>query len=113
MLQALSLIVLLLSICLNPVLPTFQDYAAEVFIPYRASHLQHVARLDIFWDRYEPESLKADCRCKRGEKIRRCVESSSAVPGNWQAFLRVDENKSLLFSYLATRVAKIEMKGVI
>ena len=24
--------------------------------------------------------------------MRRCVESSSAVPGNWQTFLRIDEN---------------------
>ena len=41
-----------------------------------------------------PESLKADARSKRGKGVRRRVESSSAVPGNWQAFLRIDENKT-------------------
>ena len=34
--------------------------------------------------------------------MRRCVEPSSAVPGNWSAFLRIADNKSELFSYLAT-----------
>ena len=55
-----------------------------------------------------PESLKADARSKRGKEVRRRVESSSAVPGNWQAFLRIDENKTELFSFLATRMAGID-----
>ena len=55
-----------------------------------------------------PESLKADARSKRGKEVRRRVESSSAVPGNWQTFLRIDENKTELFSFLATRMAGID-----
>ena len=55
-----------------------------------------------------PESLKADARSKRGKGVRRHVEQSSAVPGNWQAFLRIDENKTELFSFLAMRAAGID-----
>ena len=78
---------------------TFQDYANDIFLPYITSQLQHVTRLDI--------SLKADARSKRGKGVRRRVEQSSAVPGNWQAFLRIDENKTELFSLLAMRAAGI------
>ena len=52
--------------------------------------------------------LPADTRTKRGKGIRRRVEPSSAIPGNWQAFLRIDENKAELFSFLATRLAAQE-----
>ena len=55
-----------------------------------------------------PESLKADTRTKRGRGIRRRVEPSSSIPGNWQAFLRINENKVELFSLLATRLTAQE-----
>ena len=38
---------------------TFQDYATDVFVPYITYQLQHVKRLDIIWDVYLAESLKA------------------------------------------------------
>jgi hypothetical protein len=87
---------------------TFQEYATNVFLPYVMTQLQHVTRLDIVWDEYVPESLKANARSKRGKGVRRRVEPSSAIPGNWQAFLRIDENKTELFSFLATRVAHMD-----
>ncbi len=52
-----------------------------------------------------PESLKADACSKRGKGARRRVESSSAVPGNWRAYLRINENKT---SFLAMKVAGID-----
>ena len=54
------------------------------------------------------ESLKADTRSKRGKGVRRRVEQSSAIPGNWQEFLRIDNNKTELFSFLAMNVASIK-----
>ena len=45
---------------------TFQDYAADVFLPYINTQLQYVTRLDIVWDRYVEESLKTHARSKRG-----------------------------------------------
>ena len=87
---------------------TFQDYANKVFLPYIQSQLQHVSRLDLVWDVYKPESLKADTRSKRGKGIRRRVEASSVVPQNWREFLRIDENKTELFSFLSTQVSGID-----
>lgn len=84
---------------------TFNDYASQVFLPYITSQLQHTSRVDIVWDEYLTDSLKAGTRKKRGKGIRRRVEPSSSIPGNWQTFLRTDENKMELFDFLATRIA--------
>ena len=35
------------------------------------------------------------------------MAASTTIPGNWQEFLRVDENKVELFSFLATSTASI------
>lgn len=77
-------------------------------MPYITSQLQHIDRLDIVWDLYMADSLKADTRSKRGKGARRRVELSSAVPRNWQEFLRIDENKMELFSFLASNMANID-----
>ena len=52
--------------------------------------------------------MKAETRGKRGKGVRRRVEASTPIPGNWQEFLRTDENKVELFSFLANRVPCIE-----
>ena len=72
------------------------------------SQLQHVSRLDVVWDEYFPESLKAETRSKRGKGVRRRVELHNAIPGNWQEFLRIDDNKVELFSFLATCVTALD-----
>ena len=86
---------------------TFQDYAADVILPYINTQLQYVTGLDIVWDRYVEESLKTHARSKRGVGLRRRVEPSSTIPSNWQSFLRVDDNKTELFSFLASSAAHI------
>ena len=63
--------------------------------------------MDIVWDRYVEESLKTHARSKRGVGLRRRVEPSSTIPSNWQSFLRVDDNKTELFSFLASSAARI------
>ncbi len=50
---------------------TFQSYAHDVFVKYVNSQLQHVRRIDIIWDSYNPDSLKATARAKRGSGTRR------------------------------------------
>ena len=89
------------------VLRTFSDYATQVFLPYITSQLQHVNRLDVVWDEYIADSLKAETRTRRGKGIRRRVEPSNTILGNWQEFLRINENKIELFSFLATSAATI------
>ena len=44
---------------------TFKDYANLVFLPYVASQLENVDRIDIVWDQYLPESLKLSTRERR------------------------------------------------
>ena len=88
---------------------TFSDYAMQVFLPYVVSQTQHASRVDVVWDKYHPDSLKSETRSKRGKGVRRCVEPSTAIPGSWKEFLRIDENKVELFSFLAnTIVASVD-----
>ena len=61
----------------------------------------------MVWNRYLPGSLKDSSRSKRGKGIRRHVRPDTRIPGNWIAFLRVDENKEELFLYLAEQLTTI------
>jgi len=79
---------------LNPgTAKTFGEYAKDVFIPFVLSQYKSTTRLDLAWDRYLPESLKNTTRERRGKGVPRRVGTSVAVPGQWQNFLRVNENK--------------------
>ena len=55
--------------------------------------------------------LKATDRTKRGKGIRRRVDPSNRLPGNWGAFLRNDPNKEELFRYICTAVCNCELWG--
>ena len=81
----------------------FSDYANQVYIPYILSQLQHFNRLYVVWDDYH----KTETRSKRGKGVRRHVEPCIAIPGIWQEFLRIDGNKTELFSDLAICVSAL------
>lgn len=83
---------------------TFEEYAQKVFLPYISKQLEHVTRLDLVWDMYVADTLKATARAKRGKGMRQRVVASARIPSNWQNFLRVDLNKRELFSYLSKKV---------
>ena len=85
---------------------TFDEYAQQVFITYVVRQLQHVSRLDLVWNSYRADSLKASTREQRGKGVRRRVVDSAVIPGNWQSFLQVDSNKVELFGYLSTMLAE-------
>ena len=80
---------------------TFEEYAHKIFIPYISGQLQHVSRLDLVWDSYVANTLKATAREKRGKGIRQRVVASARIPRNWNNFLHVDLNKEELFSFLS------------
>jgi len=80
---------------------TFNEYAQQFFVPYILSKLRQATRLDLVWDHYITDSLKGTARAKRGKGVRRRVVSGATIPGNWARFLRVDENKTELFSFLS------------
>lgn len=77
---------------------TFQEYIDRRFVPYIKQQLQNVTRLDLVWDSYRPDSLKSCTRDKRGSGVRRRVLPDTNIPGNWQSFLGVNENKTELFN---------------
>ena len=90
---------------------TFKEYADNVFMPYIMKLLQPVKRVDIVWDVYRQDSLKAATREKRGSGTRRRVTSSSQIPKNWKTFLRVNENKTELFHFKARQVESCHVEG--
>ncbi len=92
---------------------TFSEYASQIFLPYITTQLQHVQRVDVVWDEYVQGSLKADTRSVRGKGSRRRVESSNALPRNGQEFLRNDDNKAELFSFLSLQTVRLETESQI
>ena len=90
---------------------TFNEYAATVFLPYIRRQLDTVKRIDVVWDVYLKDSLKGTAREKRGKGLRRRVEGRNTIPRNWQIFLRVDENKTELFEFLAQCITELQVDG--
>ena len=89
---------------------TFSDYASDVFVPYINRELQQACRVDIVWDQYFGNSLKAHTRESRvsGPSHRRRVEPSTPVPKkNWQQFLRVSTNTIELFKLLSNELMMV------
>ena len=83
-------------------LSIFQDFSNIVFLPYIFG-LQCVRRLDIVWDVYLADSLKAGTKSKQGQDQRRKVLPLAPLPSTWKSFLKNDENKSDLFCFLSER----------
>ena len=84
---------------------TFDEYALDAFLPYIKRQLETARRVDLVWDDYRKECHKGHTREKRGKGSRRRVGSNVALPGNWQQFLRNDENKAEMFQLLSEHVA--------
>ena len=74
------------------------------------NQLQSVQRIDIIWDRYIPNSLKAQTRDKRGRGVRRRVESEVRLPANWGEFLKEQSKKTEMFQHLASRRPRSHVK---
>ena len=82
----------------------FHDYAQILFLPYKERMLQDVVRIDIVWDTYVEDSLKAQTRMNRGSGIHLRVSNSTNIPVDWKSFLRCDANKDSLFHLLADAI---------
>lgn len=52
---------------------TFDQYADDVVIPYILKQLERSTRVDVVWDTYITDSIKASTREKRGKGIRQKV----------------------------------------
>ena len=73
----------------------------QSFLPYIQSQLSRAKHLDVIWDEYNANSLKATTESKQGQGARRGIQPSSQIPCNWQQFLWSEENKQELFQFLA------------
>ena len=85
---------------------TFMEYS-EIFLPYIKQSIENVQRLDLVWDEYIPNSLKASTRQKRDTGARRRVLPSAMVAQNWQEFLCLDNNKKELLLFFSEQVVKM------
>ena len=82
----------------------FQDYSHLVFLPYLECMLQYVGRLDVGWDVYKENSLKAHTRQNRGAGNHLRVANNTNILDNWNNFLHCDSNKKSLFQLLANAI---------
>ena len=90
---------------------SFDWYVTQVMEYVRKQFRGDVQRVDMLFDEYWKDNLKASTRSKRGKGIRRHVEGNKQVPSNWQEFLRIDENKSELFHLISDRIVDEEFPG--
>ena len=72
-----------------------------MFIPSLKFHTKSVQRLDLVFDHYLEDSLKAGTRSNRGTGVRRKVTENGILTSNWKIFLRCSENKKELFPFLS------------
>ena len=86
---------------------TFKGYDENVFYPMIKSEVAKVDRVDVVFDTYRKDSLKATTRKKRGKGIRRKVEAGTQPPNNWNSFLCIEENNVELFRFLSMSVIDI------
>ena len=88
---------------------TFQECGESVFASYILAEREKSDRIDLVWDVYQPASLKASTREKRGKGTRKRVSPSTKIPKNWSDLLRVDENKTELFAFLSHVVVRLSV----
>ena len=83
---------------------TISEYASSFLEKHVHPYIDHAVRVDVVFDVYKVDSLKAGIRLQRGHGFRQQVAPSGKVPRNWQQFLRNDQNKTQLFAFLAKAV---------
>ena len=89
---------------------SFNDYISTIMVIIRSQFSGEVVQVDMVNEIYRKESLKSGTRQKRGKDTRKRVEGKNKVQGNWQEFLRMDDNKSELFSEQISSVNNLYMK---
>jgi len=95
---------------------TFEAYANDVILSYIKSQANKCSRVDIIFYVYLENtfcSLKSQTRKERRTGIRRKVVGSGMTPKSWNNFLRVNENKTELFSFLSERIASLNLSKLV
>lgn len=63
-----------------------------------------MSKVDVVWGVCTEDNLKGTTRAKGGAGKPRRVTAGSDIPGNWRNFLRNDNNKTELFTFLAFKL---------
>jgi hypothetical protein len=89
---------------------TFGEWCTK-FTTFVTSHFSNqCTRVDVAFDRYIPNSIKASTRAKRkgGKRkgIRRDVINADQKIGNWDRFVIIEENKASLAHFLSTSISQ-------
>ena len=84
----------------------FHDYSNSVFLSYIFGQLQSVQQLDIVWDIYLADRLKAGTKSKQGQGQRCKVLPLAPLPSTWKSFLKKDENRSDLICFLSKKIKR-------
>ena len=85
-----------------------RDYADKKVIPFIERQLATTKRVNVIWDRYLPDSLKATTRHRRGAGIRQRMpqDGNGKIQRNWNSHLQNAINKVELFHYLSVSIAQ-------
>ena len=90
-------------------LKDFAEYAEKLFLPIILQKLEGCQRCDIIFDVYKADSLKHNTRVARGQGDRLKIDSNTRLPKDWPSFLRVDSNKTNLYSFLADKIKSVSI----
>ena len=84
---------------------TFGDYASVFYRSVTKHFSDSTKRIDVLFDRYIQDSIKANTRRKRmGDKrpIRRIIDRLDVpLPANWEQFLALGANKADMANFLS------------
>ena len=83
---------------------TFEEYISKTTIPFVINKAAIYKRVDIVFDVYLRNTIKASIRSKRGPGQQVAVTTSTQIPQNWSEFLRNDKNKTALFALVQKHV---------
>jgi len=88
---------------------SFSHYARNVFRKHIYAYLENSTGVDVVFDVYKSDSLKAGRRVERGNGVRRRVMPEGKVPTDWFNFLRVDKYKTELSDLLSSVITENEI----
>ena len=94
---------------------TFADYATQHIVPFLEYQITPtVERIDAIWDNYPEGNLKSLTHQRRGTGLRtRIGDGHTQIPKHeWNSgFLKNEENKKELFSFLSEEIVKKDIGG--
>ena len=94
---------------------TFREYVMLNIVPFlEAQMTDSTEQIDAVWDNYpEENNLKALTQQQRGKGPRTKVgDGSTPIPKHeWSSFLKNEENKKELFTFISTQISKNKMRG--